>query len=138
MPMCPNNPWRHPFGVPRIEKPRVEGRFHLTGGRRLGYAEYGDPSGPVVLWFHGNPGGRRQFPLLGRRAAEKPGLRVVAGGTAGFGPVRPASLQRGGRLGRRRRPGGRRARRRAAGRDRSLRRARSPWPAPGRPRSPVG
>jgi len=77
VPMCPNNPWRHPFGVPRIEKPRVEGRFHLTGGRRLGYAEYGDPSGPVVLWFHGNPGGRRQFPLLGWRAAEKPGLRVV-------------------------------------------------------------
>ena len=77
MPMSPNNPWRHPFRVPRIEKPRAEGRFHLAGGRRLGYAEYGDPSGPVVLWFHGTRGGRRQFPLLGRRAAEKLGLRVV-------------------------------------------------------------
>ena len=75
--MRPNNPWRHPFRVPHIEKPRAEGRFHLAGGRRLGYAEYGDPSGPVVLWFHGTPGGRRQFPLLGRRAAEKLGLRVV-------------------------------------------------------------
>ncbi len=63
--------------MPRIEKPRAEGRFHLAGGRRLGYAEYGDPSGPVVLWFHGTPGGRRQFPLLGRRTAEKLGLRVV-------------------------------------------------------------
>jgi pimeloyl-ACP methyl ester carboxylesterase len=31
----------------------------------------------VVLWCHGTPGGRRQFPLLGRRAAEKLGLRVV-------------------------------------------------------------
>jgi pimeloyl-ACP methyl ester carboxylesterase len=31
----------------------------------------------VVLWFHGTPGGRRQFPVLGRRAAEKLGLRVV-------------------------------------------------------------
>jgi pimeloyl-ACP methyl ester carboxylesterase len=31
----------------------------------------------VVLWFHGTPGGRRQFPLQGRRAAEKLGLRVV-------------------------------------------------------------
>lgn len=71
------NPWRHPFRVPPIEKPRAEGRFHLTGRRRLGYAEYGDPSGPVVLWFHGTPGGRRQFPLLGRRAAENLGLRVV-------------------------------------------------------------
>ncbi|HXY66907.1 MAG TPA: alpha/beta hydrolase [Mycobacterium sp.] len=72
-----SNPWRHPFRVPRIEKPRAEGRFHLAGGRRLGYAEYGDPAGPVVLWFHGTPGGRRQFPLLGRRTAEKLGLRVV-------------------------------------------------------------
>jgi pimeloyl-ACP methyl ester carboxylesterase len=43
----------------------------------LGYAEYGDPSGAVVLWFHGTPGGRRQFPLSGRRAAEELGLRVV-------------------------------------------------------------
>jgi len=72
-----SNPWRHPFRVPRIEKPRAEGRFHLAGGRRLGYAEYGDPAGPVVLWFHGTPGGRRQFPLLGRRTAERLGLRVV-------------------------------------------------------------
>ncbi|MBV9090605.1 MAG: alpha/beta hydrolase [Mycobacteriaceae bacterium] len=75
--MNPPNPWRHPYRVPRVEKPRAEGRFYLPNGRRLGYAEYGDPSGAVVLWFHGTPGGRRQFPLLGRRAAEKLGLRVV-------------------------------------------------------------
>ena len=75
--MSPSNPWRHPPGVPRCEKPRAEGRFYLPGGRRIGYAEYGDPNGPVVLWFHGTPGGRRQLPLVGRRAAEKLGLRVV-------------------------------------------------------------
>src|SRR6201997_10959 len=75
--MSSRNPWRHPPGVPRCEKPRAEGRFYLPGDRRVGYAEYGDPSGPVVLWFHGTPGGRRQFPLVGRRAAEKLGLRVV-------------------------------------------------------------
>lgn len=73
----PRNPWRHPFLVPAITEPRAEGRLYLPDGRRLGYAEYGDPSGAVVLWFHGTPGGRRQFPLLGRRAAEKLGLRVV-------------------------------------------------------------
>lgn len=71
------NPWRRPPGVPTIENPRAEGRFHLPDGRRIGYAEYGDPNGPVVLWFHGTPGGRRQFPLVGRRAAEVLGLRVV-------------------------------------------------------------
>jgi pimeloyl-ACP methyl ester carboxylesterase len=75
--MRQSNPWRHPPRVPRCEKPRAEGRFYLPGGRRLGYAEYGDPSGRVVLWFHGTPGGRRQLPLNGRRAAEKLGLRVV-------------------------------------------------------------
>ena len=69
--------WRHPLGVPRTEKPRAEGRVHLVHGRRLGYAEFGDPSGDVVVWCHGTPGGRRQFPLLGRRAAEKRGLRVI-------------------------------------------------------------
>jgi pimeloyl-ACP methyl ester carboxylesterase len=75
--MSPSNPWRHPPAVPRCEKPRAEGRFYLPGGRRLGYAEFGDPNGAVVLWFHGTPGGRRQFPLVGRRAAERLGLRVV-------------------------------------------------------------
>ena len=79
------NPMRYPFRVPRVEKPRAEGRFYLPTGRRLGYAEFGDPSGAPVLWFHGTPGGRRQFPLLGRRAAEKLGLRVVVVGRPGSG-----------------------------------------------------
>ena len=69
MPMSPDNPWRHPFRVPRIEKPRAEGRFHLTGGRRLGYAEYGDPSGPVVLWVPWHP--RRPAPVPAARPARR-------------------------------------------------------------------
>lgn len=80
-----SNPWRHPPGVPRCEPPRAEGTFFLPTGRRLGYAEFGDPSGPVVLWFHGTPGGRRQLPIVGRRAAEKLGLRVVLVERAGSG-----------------------------------------------------
>src|SRR5271165_5404303 len=71
-----SNPLRHPPGVPRVEIPRAEGRFHLSDGRGLGYAEFGDPAGPVVLWFHGTLGARRQFPVLGRRSAEALGLRV--------------------------------------------------------------
>lgn len=76
---------RHPIRVPRTEKPRAEGRFYLPSGRRLGFAEFGDPSGDPVLWFHGTPGGRRQFPVCGRRAAEKLGLRVVVVGRPGSG-----------------------------------------------------
>jgi pimeloyl-ACP methyl ester carboxylesterase len=72
-----SNPLRHPPGVPRVEKPRAEGRFPLADGRGLGYAEFGEPAGPVVLWFHGTLGARRQFPVLGRRAAENLGLRVI-------------------------------------------------------------
>lgn len=69
---------RHPPGVAPAQVPRVEGRFNLPGGRRLGYAEYGDPAGVPVLWFHGSPGGRRQIPLLARRAASDLGVRLVA------------------------------------------------------------
>ena len=76
---------RHPIRVPRVEKPRAEGRFYLPTGRRLGFAEFGDPSGTPVLWFHGTPGGRRQFPLLGRRAAKRLGLRVIVVGRPGTG-----------------------------------------------------
>lgn len=79
------NPWRYPPGVPRCEPPRAEGTVFLPSGRRLGYAEFGDPTGPVVLWFHGTPGGRRQLPIVGRRAAEKLGLRVVLVERAGSG-----------------------------------------------------
>ncbi len=79
------NPWRHPPGVPHCEPPRTEGCFFLPDGRRLGYAEFGDPTGPVVLWFHGTPGGRRQFPIIGRRAAEELGLRVIVVERAGSG-----------------------------------------------------
>jgi pimeloyl-ACP methyl ester carboxylesterase len=84
-----SNPLRHPFRVPRVEKPREEGRFNLPNGRRLGFAAYGDPSGAVVLWCHGTPGARRQFPLLGRRAAEKLGLRVVVVERPGSGLSAP-------------------------------------------------
>jgi hypothetical protein len=79
------NLMRRPYRVPRVEKPRAEGRFYLPTGRRLGFAEFGDPAGDPVLRFHGTPGGRRQFPLLGRRAAEEISLRVVAVGRPGTG-----------------------------------------------------
>ena len=66
-----------PLGVAPSSPPGIEGTIALTDGRRLGYAEFGDPGGPLVLWFHGSPGARRQVPPVGRHAAEDLGLRVV-------------------------------------------------------------
>src|SRR5437868_4337089 len=34
--------------------------FRLRDGRALGYAEYGDPGGTPVFFFHGSPGSRLQ------------------------------------------------------------------------------
>ena len=57
----------------------------LPDGRQLGYAEFGDPHGPLVFWFHGIPGGRRQVPPAGRRAADELGLRIVCVERPGVG-----------------------------------------------------
>ncbi len=42
--------------VTHIPPARVEGTVSLPDGRHLGFAEFGDPNGPAVLWFHGTPG----------------------------------------------------------------------------------
>lgn len=65
--------------------PRVETSVELSDGRRLGYAEYGEPGGRLVLWFHGLPGGRRQIPPAARVAAVKLGLRLVCVERPGIG-----------------------------------------------------
>jgi pimeloyl-ACP methyl ester carboxylesterase len=73
------------FGAPSAALPRLEGTVPLPDGRRLGYAEYGDPHGPLVLWFHGTPGARRQVPPGARAAADRLGLRLVCIERAGVG-----------------------------------------------------
>src|SRR4029077_15715468 len=65
--------------------PLVEGTLPVAGGRRLGYAEFGDPHGALVLWFHGTPGARRQVPPVGRQAAQDLGLRLVCVERPGVG-----------------------------------------------------
>src|SRR5207244_11105793 len=43
------------------------------------------PGGPLVLWFHGSPGARRQIPVAGRIAADHLGLRLVCVERPGIG-----------------------------------------------------
>lgn len=63
----------------------AEGVHRLPDGRRIGFAEYGDPHGRVVVWFHGTPGGRGQIAPAGRRVAAERGVRLVALERPGIG-----------------------------------------------------
>jgi pimeloyl-ACP methyl ester carboxylesterase len=73
------------IGAPVVPGPRVEGTVPLPDGRQLGYAEFGDAFGPLVLWFHGTPGARRQVPPVARRAADERGLRIACVERPGIG-----------------------------------------------------
>ena len=51
-----------PDALPDPPQPYRESLVAMAGGRSIGYAEYGDPEGDPVLWFHGTPGARKQIP----------------------------------------------------------------------------
>jgi pimeloyl-ACP methyl ester carboxylesterase len=72
-------------GTGQVPAPRLEGAITLADGRRIGYAEYGDPAGRVVIWFHGTPGARRQMPVASREAATRRGVRLVVLERPGIG-----------------------------------------------------
>jgi pimeloyl-ACP methyl ester carboxylesterase len=61
----------------------MEGSVTLPDGRRLGYAEYGDPSGKPLLFFPGTPHSRLSRPKEG--TAEEAGLRFITVERPGFG-----------------------------------------------------
>jgi pimeloyl-ACP methyl ester carboxylesterase len=75
----------YPIGVRRIDPPRHESSIRLSDGRHLGYAEFGIADGPLVVWFHGSPGARRQIPPAAGRAAVTLGQRVVCIERPGIG-----------------------------------------------------
>ncbi len=56
----------------------------LPSGRRLGYAEYGDPDGRPLIFLHGTPSTRVMF-RLGDRAAKEAGVRLIAPDRPGLG-----------------------------------------------------
>ncbi|WP_088345770.1 MULTISPECIES: alpha/beta hydrolase [Rhodomicrobium] len=60
----------------------------LPDGRRMGYADYGDPRGLPILGFHGTPGSRLMFRLAHEPAREL-GIRLLAPERPGFGISSP-------------------------------------------------
>ncbi|USB34086.1 alpha/beta hydrolase [Paenibacillus sp. YPG26] len=56
----------------------------LKDGRKLGYVEYGDPSGIPVMFFHGTPGSRLLFPDDDPISAHM-GVRLISLDRPGFG-----------------------------------------------------
>ncbi|WP_096388899.1 alpha/beta fold hydrolase [Halopenitus persicus] len=59
-----------------------------NGDRTIAYAEYGDPDGDPVLFFHGTPGSRLLAELL-ESAATEHGVRLVAYDRPGYGRSDP-------------------------------------------------
>lgn len=58
--------------------------LRLRDGRVLGYAEYGDPDGKPLFYFHGSPGSRFEGWFVDE-AARRRGIRVFAFDRPGFG-----------------------------------------------------
>jgi len=56
----------------------------LPDGRRLAFAEYGDPQGQPLFFFHGFPGSRYDGAYTGQAAAEM-GIRLIAPERPGMG-----------------------------------------------------
>jgi len=56
----------------------------LPDGRRLGYAEYGDPDGKPVILFHGNPNSRLLYGLI-PDCPFRPRLHLIAPDRPGYG-----------------------------------------------------
>lgn len=61
----------------------------VRGGRRLSFAEFGNPRGSAIVWMHGTPGARRQIPMEARRFAEERDLRIIGIDRPGIGSSSP-------------------------------------------------
>jgi pimeloyl-ACP methyl ester carboxylesterase len=73
----------------QIPPARMEGTIELDDARSIGFAEYGDPDGEAIFWFHGTPGGRRQIPPRAREVAAERGVRLIGVERPGAGRSTP-------------------------------------------------
>ena len=58
--------------------PRIDTRIRIADGRRLAFAEYGDPEGKPIMPFHGLPGSRLNTRLLASVIRRNPGRYIDA------------------------------------------------------------
>ena len=72
-----------------VPPPLNEGVVSVTGGRKLGYAQYGAPGGRGVLWFHGTPGARGQLHPSTKKIASRQDFRIVTVERPGIGESTP-------------------------------------------------
>jgi pimeloyl-ACP methyl ester carboxylesterase len=65
---------------------RLDQSIVFSGGRRLGYDEYGPADGRPLFYFHGTPSSRKDWRALGNEGLpEKLGVRVIAADRPGIG-----------------------------------------------------
>lgn len=74
--------------------PFRDGAIDLPNGRRIGYAEFGDPGGSPILWFHGTPGARLQVPPEIASEGIARGFRIVTVERPGNGASTPHLYER--------------------------------------------
>ncbi|HEX3547769.1 MAG TPA: alpha/beta hydrolase [Mycobacterium sp.] len=72
-----------------IARPKLEGNIAVGDDRQIGFAEFGDPQGRAIFWFHGTPGARRQIPMEARVFAEQQGIRLIGVDRPGIGSSTP-------------------------------------------------
>jgi pimeloyl-ACP methyl ester carboxylesterase len=63
---------------------KIDQTMQLSDGRTLGFAEYGSPEGPVLVYCQGYPGSRLEAAALAAQAAEAH-VRVLSLDRPGFG-----------------------------------------------------
>ena len=74
-----------------VERRALEGNIAVREGRRISFAEYGDPRGQAIVWMHGTPGARRQIPLEARAYADAQGVRIIGIDRPGIGSDHPGN-----------------------------------------------
>jgi pimeloyl-ACP methyl ester carboxylesterase len=73
-----------PHGVVEEIEERHRRVLQLPDGRHLGYAEWGDPAGRPVCYFHGFPQSRLE-PAFADESASQLGVRLIAFDRPGYG-----------------------------------------------------